>query len=218
MTNENDEQRIKEKVYEFAKYNLEKSNLVDIATSYWAQSGIYGDKGAQIMVNNIYEPALDSGEVKYQDFESGKEIPLVGKSVADTLRNSRKNKQAFTGVISEQEIVQTANATIERSINYLKVEDIAKRLEMNVNNLKKEYKGKYVNELLPKKITKEETDNMLVKDLNKLNEKIKFYESLVEGYKNHLLNERMKKAIDASEKKDVKNLESILTEDKQGEN
>ena len=217
MTKQNHKKPTKEEIREgtrkLALNNLGIENLMDIYTSRIAQQKIYGKKGAEIMHDFVYNPVLDK-DIEYTDIETGKKVLLYKgtDSVGDALRNSRKQGEAFSGGISEKKIVDEVVRIIENSLQYLKVEDILEYLGKDAKELKKQYQGKYIVDLMPQMPSEEEAKKMTLEEHEKLEEQNQFYQSLIGAYISKALNSRMKTAFEDSEKREWKGLESILME------
>lgn len=181
----------KAEIREIALKNLGSNNLINLAVAYLVhRSGQFGEAGDSAVEQYKYLPAFEGGAQSH-DFESGEKHDLIRRSILD----SREDGERYSGHVSEKEIIKSAAATIQRSLSYVKVQDVLDLIgsEMRV---KGEYRDKYLSELA-------ESENK---------EDKKVYEMVTGGYITYLTTKNVSEAFDERTKDTRKGLEKILCE------
>jgi len=124
--------------------NLNESKLWDLSTAYHTHkkdSG-YGENANKVVENYLYSPAINSKPTTY-DLESGEESDLI----KDSLLNSRKEGERYSGQVSEHDIIKTSANIMQQSLSAVKVNDIMSFLGFDTSNIQEKYKGKYITDL-----------------------------------------------------------------------
>jgi len=172
---EKEKQEQRERMREVALKNLKESKLLDLATAYHTnmEDSGYGKKDNDAVEEFLYYPAISSGPKTY-DFKSGKEFDLVKNS----LLGSRQDGKRYSGQVSEYDIIKTSAAIIQQSLGAVKVDDIMSLLDSSVD-IKENYKGKYIDELIQSK--NEEDEKIVLK--------------LMEGYLQYTVTQRVSKTL-----------------------
>lgn len=210
------EDQKKQLAYEVSRNNLKRGTLADVFATNEIQKQGFGDKGQELLKNHVYEPALDAG-ISYDTVDENgnkQEVPLTGGSVAEVLRNQRKNGQVGTGAIDEGYIMNVAQENIEKAIPNLYIQDYAEDLGLNPENITKDYQGKRVIDLLPEDPRKDGRDPAY-SEMKNFEEQQQYVSKLVNDYKETMVNQRLKQAIDANEEKKKGDLEKMLSGEKE---
>ena len=199
MTNDNQDER-REQKRDIALYNLRSEGLVNLATSYFAQregSG-FGENDNSSVEQFLYNPSFDSaisGDLKYKDLGTGKEVSVAGVSQED-LERSREGGRRYSGQVnvSEYKTIEKAAGIIRGALGSVKVEDIKELMDSNVQ-IDEKYQGKYVADLL-------ESEDAETKQ---------FAEMIIAGYQGYLTSEGVTRALSQATEASKGGLEKLLS-------
>lgn len=197
----------KSKQRDYALKNLE-ANLVDVGTSYFVyKNKSYGNETNAEIRNYKYFPAFKSGLKAYD--ENGEEYDIMQK----LLLESGEEDELYSGDISEKKIMKECAQIINESASRIKISDLVKLMGSEMD-IKKEFQDKYVGDIIPNKIKKEDYEKLSEGQKKARKAQEELYKTLIASYQGYLVKTKVGEASLESAKEIPKGLEAILAEPK----
>lgn len=203
---EKEEKSLEEVKREYALKNLNSSNLMDVAATYFAhkRDGVCGKLDISAIDKYKYLPVFSSGVKAYND--KGEEYDIIQKSISD----SRVDEEIGTGNVSEMKIMKDCAEVMQNALNDIKIGELMKLMGSDAK-LKGQFNDKYVGSLMPK-FSREELEKLSQEQKEGIQAGMEIYHKLVGDYTSYLIQTKLIEAFTESKKQIPKGLEALLAE------
>lgn len=199
---EKTEEEKREDVRQLALRNLTAPSLTNLALAYLtSKNKDFGEADNSAVHDFKYLPSY-KGATFYN--EDGKEVNLFDS----ILMGSRQGEERYTGRVDEYGLIQTSASIIQRSLSYLRVNDIFKLMGSNAT-IDKKYDNKYISDIIPK-IDEKEFTKLSDKQKEEIKKDQEFVQALIGGYMNYFTKTGVASALNQSAIKIRSGLEELV--------